>query len=38
VAGAKVTLLNVANGVRKSVTTDLSGDYEFLSVRIGEYA
>ena len=38
VGEAKVTLLNVANGVQKSVLTNANGDYEFLNVRIGEYS
>ena len=38
VGDATVTLLNIANGVRKTVLTDGSGNYEFLNVRIGEYS
>ena len=38
VAGAKVTLSNLANGVQQSVVTDAYGNYQFLNVRIGEYS
>jgi hypothetical protein len=37
VAGAKVTLANLANGVQSASVTDVNGNYEFLNVRIGEY-
>jgi hypothetical protein len=37
VSSASITLLNIANGVRKTVLSDGNGDYEFLNVRIGEY-
>jgi hypothetical protein len=36
-AGAKVTLVNVATGVETAVTADQQGQYEFTSVRIGDY-
>jgi hypothetical protein len=37
VAGAKVTLSNLANGVQSTSVTDVNGNYQFLNVRIGEY-
>jgi hypothetical protein len=37
VAGVKVTLENVRTGVTQSTITDTSGNYVFLSQRIGEY-
>jgi hypothetical protein len=37
VAGAKVTLSNLANGVQSTLVTDVNGNYQFLNVRIGEY-
>ena len=37
VAGAKVTLSNLANGVQSTSLTDVNGNYQFLNVRIGEY-
>jgi hypothetical protein len=38
VGNSKVTLSNLANGVQQSTVTDGNGDYQFLNVRIGEYA
>jgi hypothetical protein len=37
VPGATVTLLHVDTGIRATTTTDESGDYRFLNVRIGNY-
>jgi hypothetical protein len=37
VAGATVTLTNVATGVSSTKTTDDNGSYEFFTVRIGTY-
>lgn len=37
VAGATVTLTNVATNVKKTVKTDNDGKYEFDSVQIGDY-
>jgi hypothetical protein len=38
IAGGKVTLSNLANGVQQTTATDAAGNYEFLNVRIGEYS
>jgi hypothetical protein len=35
--GAKVTLINIATGVEETVTADAQGEYEFTSVRVGQY-
>lgn len=37
IPGASVTLTNVATGVEVKVTSDAQGQYEFTSVRIGDY-
>ncbi len=37
VANAKVTLINIATGVETTVTADPQGQFEFTSVRIGQY-
>jgi hypothetical protein len=37
VAGAKVTLVNIATGVETTVTADTQGQFTFTSVRIGQY-
>ncbi len=37
VAGSKVTLSNLANGVQQSASTDNNGNYQFPNVRIGDY-
>ncbi|HZP03504.1 MAG TPA: carboxypeptidase regulatory-like domain-containing protein [Terracidiphilus sp.] len=37
IPGAKVTLINVATGLETTVTADQQGQYEFTSVRIGDY-
>jgi len=37
IAGAKVTLINSATGTESTVNTDAQGQYEFTSVRIGDY-
>jgi hypothetical protein len=37
VPGAKVTLTNSATGVSVASTTDATGSYEFITVRIGAY-
>jgi hypothetical protein len=37
IPGAKVTLINIATGLETTVTTDSQGQYEFTSVRIGDY-
>ncbi len=37
VSGVKVTLENVRTGVKQVATTDVAGNYSFLSQRIGEY-
>ena len=37
IPGAKVTLINIATGVETTVTADPQGQYEFTSVRIGQY-
>ena len=37
IPNAKVTLVNVATGVEVTVTADAQGQYEFTSVRIGQY-
>jgi hypothetical protein len=37
VTGVKVTLENVRTGVRQTTTTDMDGNYSFLSQRVGEY-
>ena len=37
IAGAKVTLTNTATGVSAVRTTDGSGGYEFITVRVGTY-
>jgi hypothetical protein len=38
IAASKVTLSNLANGVRQNTLTDAYGNYQFLNVRIGEYS
>jgi hypothetical protein len=38
VGGARVMLANLANGVSQSAVTDGKGNYEFLTVRVGEYS
>ena len=38
VAGGKVMLANLTNGVQQTTTTDPNGDFQFLNVRIGEYS
>lgn len=37
VAGAKVTIKNIATGITASALTDTNGDYQFPSVKIGVY-
>jgi hypothetical protein len=37
IPGAKVTLVNIATGVEVTVTADAQGQYEFTSVRVGQY-
>ena len=37
VSGSRVTLSNILNGTQQTTTTDSSGHFEFLKVRIGEY-
>ncbi|MGA7340009.1 MAG: TonB-dependent receptor [Terracidiphilus sp.] len=37
IPGAKVTLINIATGVETTVTADTQGQYEFTSVRVGQY-
>jgi hypothetical protein len=37
VQNAKVTLTNIATGVSTTVTADAQGQYEFTSVRVGQY-
>jgi carboxypeptidase family protein/TonB-dependent receptor-like protein len=37
VSGAKVTLINIATGVEETITADGQGEYEFTSVRVGQY-
>jgi hypothetical protein len=37
IPGAKVTLTNIATGLETTVTTDSQGQYEFTSVRVGDY-
>ncbi|MCU1327242.1 MAG: Outer rane receptor for ferrienterochelin and colicin [Bryobacterales bacterium] len=37
VAGAKVTIENVRTGIRQEISSEDSGDYSFLSLRIGSY-
>lgn len=37
IAGAKITLRNVNTGITASGKTDASGNYEFLTVKIGDY-
>jgi hypothetical protein len=37
IAGARITLRNVKTGVAASSKTDASGNYEFLTVKIGDY-
>lgn len=37
IPGASVTLTNVATGVEVKATSDAQGQYEFTSVRIGDY-
>jgi len=37
IPGAKVTLVNLATAVETTVTADAQGQYEFTSVRIGQY-
>jgi len=37
VANAKVTLINVATGTEATVTADSQGEFEFTSVRVGNY-
>ena len=37
IPNAKVTLVNVATGVEVTVNADAQGQYEFTSVRIGQY-
>jgi hypothetical protein len=37
ISSAKVTLVNIATGVESTVTADTQGQYQFTSVRIGEY-
>src|SRR5439155_17883112 len=38
IANAKITLRNVATAVTAVTTTNASGNYEFLTVKIGDYA
>jgi hypothetical protein len=37
IPNAKVSLINISTGVETTVTADAQGEYEFTSVRIGEY-
>ena len=37
IAGAQVTLTNIATGIASQVTTGAAGDYEFPTVRVGTY-
>ncbi len=37
IPGAKVTLINVATGLQSTVAANSQGEFEFTSVRIGEY-
>src|SRR6266542_4961799 len=37
IAGAKITLRNVNTAVTAVTTTNSAGNYEFLTVRIGDY-
>src|SRR5580692_1493386 len=37
IPGAEVTLTNIATGVEMKATADAQGQYEFTSVRIGDY-
>ncbi len=37
IPGAKLTLINVATGVEATVTADAQGQFEFTSVRVGQY-
>ena len=37
IAGARITLTNVSTGVKASAKTDGAGNYEFLTVKIGDY-
>src|SRR6476646_1524010 len=37
IAGARITLRNVNTGVTATGKTDASGNYEFLTVKIGDY-
>ena len=37
IAGARITLRNVNTGVTVSGKTDAAGNYEFLTVKIGDY-
>src|SRR5262245_17102723 len=37
IAGATVTLTNVATGVAQTMSTSEAGEYEFFNVKIGKY-
>jgi hypothetical protein len=37
IANAKITLRNINTGVTAAAKTDISGNYEFLTVKIGDY-
>jgi predicted aspartyl protease len=37
IPGAKVVLVNTATGVEVTLTTDAQGQFEFTSVRVGQY-
>src|SRR5437763_12621602 len=37
IANAKITLRNVATAVTAATTTNAAGNYEFLTVKIGDY-
>jgi hypothetical protein len=37
IAGARITLRNVNTGVASAATTNSAGEYEFVTVRIGDY-
>src|SRR5688572_26986855 len=37
VPGATVKLLNIGTGIQATTTTNETGDYQFLNVRIGNY-
>src|SRR5580658_6975096 len=37
IPGAKVTLTNIATGLETTITADSQGQYEFTSVRVGDY-